>query len=159
LIIFSGKTCKCYLSYAWPVRKDEVDLLERVLRLHDYLLRSGVDILFDLVTGNSFTPFETTLLDWIQKCDIALLLGSSTYTDSTTHPQGSESTHREEEEGDSVIPVIMAGEARNALPPGYTTVMGGDLRQSLRYFAEVAALAAKLLDIQHDPEVTPPSIQ
>jgi hypothetical protein len=53
----------------------------------------------------------------------------------------------------SEVPVIMTGTSSNALPPGYTAVIGADLRQPSRYFTEVAALAATLLDIHHLPEV------
>lgn len=148
------------MSYAWPMRKEEEGLQERLLMMADDLHHCGIHTLIDITSGDHSTLFSSFLPLSILKSDFVILVGSTSLPSRASDPQTV--THLEaiaigkkkEMNSNSIIPVLFEGRFGTSFPPGYQDTIGGRFTKACEYLKEFPGVAASILGVNHDPDIT-----
>ncbi len=118
----------------------------------------GIPVKVDLKSGNSETNFATAILDWHKESDFVLLLGSPSYSsrakDKSTllFKESQLLTEKRVKQGDSVLPLLMAGNYVNAFPPGYKDTTGAKICTAEQYFQNFPDIVSVFLSIHQDKD-------
>jgi small GTP-binding protein len=132
-----GTPPSCFISYAWGVPARE----KRVRQLSDDLQKADLQVKYDgqNPVGKNLRRFT----DQIEKVDFVIVVGTPEYrekSDSRGHVLKIEMDlifNRLAESADCVLPVLLYGDAKSALPPSLHSYVRGNLGPDKEYFVTV----------------------
>ncbi len=114
----------------------------------------------DITKADPSTDFEVSLLEWIRSSDVVVLAGTTSYAtrskDSTTLTFGEtvEIGKKKQINSNSIIPVLFEGRFASSFPPGYQDTIGGRFSTPTDYMKDLPGVAAAILGITNDKEVS-----
>jgi len=146
----------CFISYAWGVSEHE----RWVLQLAKDLRNADVDVLFD----RWHSPLGSNLdlyIDRILSCDFVIAVGTPALRQKYDAQQTDPVVQAElklinlrirqpSEYGESVLPVLLAGDARTSLSPQLQPLVSIDFRDENFYFRKLFDMIWRLYNLSFD---------
>ena len=143
----------CFLSYAWGVPEHE----RWVAQLAEDLEKGGLEIVFDRKDNQWFGQDIPRFVDRVSACDRVLIVGTPLYlkkyenrlseTGSVVAAEMDQVSQRmlgTEEQKESVIPLLLSGNAVASLPPSLRGRVHADFRETDAYFVTAFELLLSL---------------
>jgi hypothetical protein len=126
----------------------------------DDLQSAGINAFMDITKGDSSTNFDISLLEWIKSSDFVLMVGSTSFATRSKDPstltfnEAVEIGKKKQINSNSVIPVLFEGKFSTSFPAGYQDIIGGRFVLPINYKKELPRVAASILNIAKDKEVS-----
>lgn len=150
---------ECFVSYAWG-NKDHERWVERNLAAD--LQKAGVGVLLDRWENERVGANVMRFVERIQQCDKVIVVGTPAYSkkyankeparDFVIAAEGDLIAQRmlsSETKKESVLPVLLAGEVENSLPPWLHGRVYADFRKARDYFIAAFDLILDIYGISH----------
>ncbi|MDY6993613.1 MAG: TIR domain-containing protein, partial [Pseudomonadota bacterium] len=153
----------CFISYAWGVGEHE----RWVKNLAEDMLDAGLEIILDDWDNSMFGSSVSRFISRIESCDFIVVVATPLFLDKYINKVSATGSVvaaevdliqqrllGTEEDKNTVIPLLLDGEDRNALPPLLRGRAYGDFREQHFYFARLFDLILTLYRINfRDPAV------
>jgi hypothetical protein len=153
------KRPECFVSYAWGEREHE-RWVERSLATD--LQKAGIGVVLDRWENERVGGSVARFVERIERCDRVIVVGTPLYRKKYENREAgtgyvvaaevdviSNRLLGTEEEKESVLPLLLAGDRKSALPPLLHGRVCADFRNERAYFATAFDLILDLYGIAH----------
>ena len=150
---------ECFISYAWGIKEQE-RWVEHSLAKD--LQKAGINVVLDRWENDRAGKRVSTFVSRIAECNLVIPVGTPLYFDKFKNQVSSTGSvvaaevglisqrlMGTEEEKDTVMPILLAGEKKTALPPLMWDQVYRDFRNERAYFITAFDLILDLYGITH----------